>query len=40
MWNLKYSTNGLFLQSRNKLTIIEKKRMVTKKETGGGMNWE
>ena len=30
----------MYLQNRNRLTDIENKLMVTKGESGGGINWE
>ena len=35
MWNLKFDTNELNLQNRNRLTDIENKFMVNKMEMGG-----
>ena len=36
MWNLKYDTNELIWQNRNRLTDIENKIKVTKMEEGWG----
>ena len=36
MWNLKYDTNELIWQNRNRLTDTENKIKVTKKEGGWG----
>ena len=40
MWNLKNWYRRSYLQSRNRYTDVENKRMDTKGERGGGMNWE
>ena len=34
MWKLKYSTNELFYENRNRLTDIEKRLVVAKGEGG------
>ena len=38
MWNLKKWYKRTYLQNRNRLTDMENKLMVTKGESGGGMN--
>ena len=40
MWNLEKWYRWTYLQSRNRDTDIENKRMGTKRLRGGGMNWE
>ena len=40
MWNLEKWYRRSYLQSRNRDTDVENKRMDTKGEGGGGMNWE
>ena len=40
MWNLKKGYKWTYLQSRNRVTDVENKLMVTKWGRGGGMNWE
>ena len=40
MWNLEKLYRWTYLQSRNTDTDVENKRMDTKGERGGGMNWE
>ena len=41
MWNLEKWYRGTYLQSRNRDTDVENKRMDTKGgKGGGGMNWE
>ena len=36
IWNLKYDTNGTYLQNRNRLTDTENRLVVAKGEGGGG----
>ena len=36
MWNLKYNTTELTYKNRNRLTDIENKLTVTKRERGWG----
>ena len=38
--NLKYGTNELNVQNRNKLMDIENRLVVAKKGRGSGMDWE
>ena len=38
MWNLKKWYKWAYLQNRNRLKDIENKLMVTKGESGGGIN--
>ena len=40
MWNLEKWYRLTYLQSRNRVTDIENKRMDTKGGRGGGMDWE
>ena len=40
MWNLKKWYKWTYLQNRNRVTDVEHKLMVTKGESGGGINWE
>ena len=42
MWNIEKWYRWSYLQSRNRDTDVENKRMDTKGENGGGggMNWE
>ena len=40
MWNLKKCYRWSYLQSRNRDTDVENKRMGIKGKGGGGMNWE
>ena len=37
MWNLKYDTNELIYENKNRLTHIENKLMVTKGVAGVGV---
>ena len=40
MWNLEKWYRWTYLQSRNRVTDVENKLMVTSGGRGGGMNWE
>ena len=40
MWNLEKWYRRTYLQSRNRVTDVENKRMVTKGSCGGGTNGE
>ena len=40
MWNLEKWYRRTYLQSRNRVTDVENKPMVTNRGRGGRMNWE